>query len=140
MYMEILMMLVFLIFQDGNRVTLFHKSSQNVINVNLNSKEEQVTLFLRPSDEVITLTFHKDAQNRRPVIPSDGHETERPTLESVNDIRWKPLKLDTENLLENYMKLAKIRLTGEHTEEIAFKEQSLGQLPSVPVYNAIPKY
>ena len=109
----------YLDYQDGNRMTLFHKSSHNVINVNLNyTKEEQVSLFFRPTEEVVNLTFYKDAQNRRPIVTSDDSNLEPKldecqTLDSVSDVRWRPVKVNTDTLAQDYMKLAKIRLTGK---------------------------
>ena len=108
----------YLDFQDGNRMTLYHKPSHNVINVNLNnSKEEQVTLFFRATNEIINITFHKDAQNRRPIVTSDDRHLEprdqQPKLDSVSDVRWRPVKVNADTLVQDYMKLAKIRLTGK---------------------------
>ena len=74
---------------------------------------EEVTLFVRSNKQVINFSFRKDARNRRP-IATEGPEPldERPTLDSVQDVRWKPIQVDKKYLMEDYMKLSKIRLTG----------------------------
>ena len=97
--------------QSDNGVSFFCRPSNHLINVDLAG--EEVTLFVRSTKQVINFSFRKDAQNRRP-IATEGPEPldERPTLESVQDVRWKPIQVDRKNLLQDYMKLSKIRLTG----------------------------
>ena len=98
--------------QSDNGVSFFCRPSNHLINVDLAG--EEVTLFVRSTKQVINFSFRKDAQNRRP-IATEGPEPldERPTLESVQDVRWKPIQVDRKNLMNDYMKLSKIRLTGQ---------------------------
>ena len=97
--------------QSDNGISWFCRPSNHLINADLAG--EEVTLFVRSNKQVINFSFRKDARNRRP-IATEGPEPldERPTLDSVQDVRWKPIQVDKKYLMEDYMKLSKIRLTG----------------------------
>ena len=97
--------------RTDNGVSWFCRPSNLLVNADLAG--EEVTIFVRSTKQVINFSFPKDARNRRP-IATEGPEPldERPTLDSLQDVRWKPIQIDRKNLLDDYMKLSKIRLTG----------------------------
>ena len=92
-------------------ISIFSRPTNNVLNIDL--KGPEVTLFLRPTKQVLDFSFGKDSNIRRIVMTESESMDERPTLESMQDIQWKPIQIDKKSLLEDYMKLSKIRLTGE---------------------------
>lgn len=100
-----------------NDTFLFHQPSKHLLNLNLNAdNKKEVSLFFRANKEVVNLSSVRDTIKEDVAKELEAQKAEGdwvPRLNSINDLMWADMKLDRSELKDNYMKLAKIRLTGD---------------------------
>ena len=102
---------------SGEFVTIFHKPTRHSLNVSLNSPQKQVTLVFKDSDQVVNLDFDdkfwNEVKKTQISLQDEGATGEDASLKSIDELIWKPTKLDVKKLGFYYMNLSKIRLTGK---------------------------
>lgn len=112
-------MLVRPISNPVENVVLFYRPTQKLIDLNVHSTQNQMSIFLSRRGELIDVQFSEkfkqvikaihDAEERN----SKSLNREEPSLASIDELLWKEMKLDKRQLLSLYTKLAKARLTGK---------------------------
>ena len=89
--------------------TLFHKPTKHAIDVKgSHGPGQDVTLHFQGSNKTINFAF-KDS---KVLSNEDEKADEKPSMESIDEHKWKPVQLDYKKLPDYYLKLAKVRLTG----------------------------
>ena len=102
-----------------DHVTMFHKPSRTLLNLPNNSPEEQVTLFFKPTKEVVNLRLPQSGSAEGRVTPDPQSEVD-PKLKSIDELMWKPSKVELRKLPNYYMNLSKIRLSGEWVKGVCW--------------------
>ena len=94
---------------ENNDIMLNHVS-EHVIN--LNSGKKEMSIFFRPSNEVLNLTFTEKFHEEvlRTMESTDSDEITK--ISTIKDFMWTDTKMNLAKLPDYYMRLAKIRLTG----------------------------
>lgn len=99
-------------------VTVFHKPTKHFFDINIDTPEQGVSIVIKHSNQILNLNVD-DAfwteVNRVKVSLEEEQKHVRdddPNVRSIDELMWKPTKLDYRKLPNYYMNLSKIRLTG----------------------------
>ena len=98
-------------------VMVFHKPSKRLFTFNLNkpTEDQQITLFFPKRQKLVNLNLKTDKmrEDMKAAIAASLEETkEESGKKSIEDVMWKEVKLEYSKLYPSYLRLSKIRLTG----------------------------
>ena len=95
-----------------DKFSVFHRPTRHMIGIDLTQGGTQVSMFFRDRQSIVNLTL-KDKFRRRP-HSGDESDDSVPSMQSVQELMWKELRpLRIAEIPDLYMRLAKVRLTGE---------------------------
>ena len=95
-----------------DKFSVFHRPTRHMIGIDLTQGGTQVSMFFRDRQNIVNLTL-KDKFRRRP-HSGDESDDSVPSMQSVQELMWKELRpLRIAEIPDLYMRLAKVRLTGE---------------------------
>lgn len=97
---------------------LFYRPTRQLINLNADSTQNQMSLFLTKRQELVDVRFSenfkqtvKAIQEAEEKLIRSPNEKES-SLQSIDELLWRESGVQLKQLPAIYMKLAKIRLTG----------------------------
>ncbi|XP_064624251.1 protoheme IX farnesyltransferase, mitochondrial-like [Lineus longissimus] len=92
-----------------NKVSLFIKQSNHLVEVGLKMQTDEFVLFNPKSNKIIDIKLNKE--NIKNLYNEKDKKEGMPTVESIQEIMWKEQRLDLRRLPNYYMMLSKSRLT-----------------------------
>lgn len=97
---------------------LFYRPTRQLINLNADSTQNQMSLFLTKRQELVDIRFSENFKQTVKAIQEaekkfirSSNEKES-SLQSIDELLWRESGVQLKQLPAIYMKLAKIRLTG----------------------------
>lgn len=95
---------------DIDKATLFIRKTGSLIDFRVDEKAEPLSVYLPHSNQLISLEMPSKTNT------SSTGEDPKTEMESIEELMWKSQEIDVKKLPKYYMKLSKIRLTGnKHT-------------------------
>lgn len=83
-----------------------NQNTGHPLKVHPDHADNDVSLFFKKSGVLVNVEFSQDS------VKNNDIESEVVQVESMDDVSWKEVRIDHSKLRQHYMRLAKIRLTG----------------------------